>query len=118
MISGFIILSFIVYHLLHFTFGFINPDAFGLLDHKKRFDVYTMVIDSFVNPYISLTYVIALFCLGTHLSHAFFSVCQTFSITNNKSSIYKVRSASNLFSIIIIIGYLIIPISIFLEIVY
>jgi succinate dehydrogenase / fumarate reductase cytochrome b subunit len=96
IISGFIILSFLVYHLLHFTFGFINPDSYGLIDHKKRFDVYTMLIDNFTDVSISAIYVISLLCLGLHLSHAFFSVCQTFSITSTKDSIKKVHDGSKI----------------------
>lgn len=115
IISGFIILAFLVYHLLHFTFGFINPDSYGLIDHKKRFDVYTMLVDNFTSTSIASIYVISLLCLGLHLSHAFFSVCQTFSITNTKDSIEKVHNASKVLSIIIIFGYLLIPISILLE---
>jgi succinate dehydrogenase / fumarate reductase cytochrome b subunit len=117
IISGLIILGFIIYHLLHFTFGFINPHAYGLLDHKKRFDVYTMVLDSFSDPYISATYILALVCLGMHLSHAFFSVCQTFSITTTKYSINNAKNISNVISILIILGYILIPVSILFEII-
>jgi succinate dehydrogenase / fumarate reductase cytochrome b subunit len=117
IISGFVILSFIIYHLLHFTFGFINPNAYGLLDHKKRFDVYTMVLDSFSNFYISITYVLALLCLGMHLGHAFFSVCQTFSITTTKQSINNARNISTIISVLIILGYIIIPMSVFFEVI-
>jgi succinate dehydrogenase / fumarate reductase cytochrome b subunit len=33
--SGFIVLGFLIYHLLHFTFGFINSSVYGLIDDKK-----------------------------------------------------------------------------------
>jgi succinate dehydrogenase / fumarate reductase cytochrome b subunit len=115
--SGLIVLAFLIYHLLHFTFGVINPDSYGLVDHKKRFDVYTMVISAFSNVYISLIYIAALISLGFHLSHAFFSVCQTFSITNTGKAIYKIRNASKIISAIIIFGYLLIPTTILFEIV-
>jgi succinate dehydrogenase / fumarate reductase cytochrome b subunit len=117
ILSGFVILAFLVYHLLHFTFGFINPDSYGLIDHKKRFDVYTMLIDNFTNVSIALIYVVSLVCLGSHLSHAFFSVCQTFSITSTKESIERVHSASKVLSVVIVFGYLLIPFSILLEII-
>jgi len=115
--SGLIILVFLVYHLLHFTFGYINPGSYGLLDDKKRFDIFTMVVDNFSNGYISLIYVVSLLCLGLHLSHAFFSVCQTLSIVNTNQSIHIARRVSLVFSIIIIIGYISIPIAIFMEII-
>lgn len=117
IISGLIILAFLIYHLLHFTVGVIEPDSYGLIDNKKRLDVYTMVVNSFSNIYISLIYMFALICLGLHLSHAFFSVCQTFSITNTGKAIYKIRNASKIISIIIIFGYLTIPTTILFGIV-
>lgn len=113
--TGIIILVFLIFHLLHFTFGYIDPNYFGLLDHKNRHDVYTMVVEAFSKKYISMIYVISLCCLGLHLSHAFFSVCQTFSITMTRESIYKSQKISKILSIIIISGYLMIPLSILIK---
>lgn len=115
--SGSMILAFLVFHLLHFTLGKINPEFYGILDEKNRVNVYYMILQNFKNPMIVLTYAFAMLCLGLHLSHAFFSVCQTFSIINTHKSIHKARHASLAASIVIILGYLSIPLTIFLKII-
>merc|ERR1712224_362088 len=92
--SGFIILAFLIFHLLHFTFGMINPEFYGKVDNLKRFNVHLMLVNNFSDKYISLAYIGSLLCLGLHLSHAFFSVCQTFSIINTHSAIHKARKFS------------------------
>jgi len=111
--SGFVILIFLIYHLLHFTLGVIDPCIY--LDNKERFDVYTMVYKGFSNGYISLIYIVSLLCLGLHLSHAFFSVCQTFSIISSAKMIKNTRFYSLVLSGIIVLSYIMIPISIFFQ---
>jgi succinate dehydrogenase / fumarate reductase cytochrome b subunit len=115
--SGILILAFIVFHLLHFTLGKINPEFHGVLDAKNRMDVYYMLIKNFSSPLITFIYVVAMGCLGLHLSHAFFSVCQTFSIINTHENIHKARRISTVLSGIIILGYLSIPLTIFMKII-
>lgn len=115
--TGFFILFFLVYHLLHFTFGAIKPEFYGLRDEQDRFDVYTMVVNSFSNGFISVYYMASLTCLGFHLSHAFFSVCQTLSIITTRKSIYIAKRFSKVLSIIIIVGYMLIPTTILMEMV-
>jgi len=117
IISGIVILCFVIFHLSHFTFGLVSPESYGLLDSKQRFDVYTMIVADFSNIYISLIYFFALGCLGLHLSHAFFSVCQTFSIISTKEAINKFIVTSQVLSILITLGYVSIPFSIVFKII-
>jgi succinate dehydrogenase / fumarate reductase cytochrome b subunit len=97
--------------------GKILPEFHGILDEQNRMNVYYMLIKNFSSPVISGIYVLAMLCLGLHLSHAFFSVCQTFSIINNHETIHKARRVSMIASIVIIIGYISIPLTIFMKIV-
>lgn len=115
--SGLMILVFIVFHLLHFTLGKINPEFYGILDEKNRVNVYHMIIQNFNSPIIVATYLSAMLCLGLHLSHAFFSVCQTFSIVNKDATIAKAQKAGRLISCVIVSCYAMIPLSVFLKIV-
>ena len=41
---GLVILFFVVYHLLHYTFGVTNPEFMEMIDAKGRHDVYAMVV--------------------------------------------------------------------------
>ncbi len=68
--TGLLIASFVVYHLLHFTFMSFHPEYKTLEDSLRRHDVYSMVILGFKNPVISIFYMIMMASLGFHLSHA------------------------------------------------
>jgi succinate dehydrogenase / fumarate reductase cytochrome b subunit len=115
--SGLFILLFLIYHLCHFTFGWIDADFYGVYDSKNRLDVYGYVYHSFSNVFISLFYLSSLVCLGLHLSHAFFSVCQTFSITNSTQSISNVQKKGKILGGLLALCYMSIPLSVFLKII-
>lgn len=69
LLTGSIILAFVVYHLLHFTLGWVQPEHFHLYDSAGRHDVYSMVVQGFRNPAIALSYIVAMGFLGLHLGH-------------------------------------------------
>jgi succinate dehydrogenase / fumarate reductase cytochrome b subunit len=115
--SGLIILAFIVYHLLHLTFGVLDTTHYGVLDDQNRFDVYTMLMKNLSKGYVALIYLTGLTALALHLSHALFSVCQTFSLIRRKQNIVKFQNASSVISVTIITGYMMIPITIFIGLI-
>ncbi len=82
--SGAVLLAFIVYHLLHFTLGVAHPEYSHWVDEKGRHDIYSMVVLSFRNPWISLSYIAAMLLLGMHLSHGVQSLFQSLGWTNGK----------------------------------
>lgn len=75
--TGTLILVFVVYHLLHFTFGLTNPDHFHALDAEGRHDVYRMVILGFQQPVIAVSYIVAMLLLCMHLAHGASSFFQS-----------------------------------------
>lgn len=86
--SGLVILSFLIYHLLHFTLGVTDPANHLLRDVAGRHDVYSMVILGFRNPYVSSAYIAAMLFLSLHLSHAASSIFQTFGIVRDGNRRY------------------------------
>jgi succinate dehydrogenase / fumarate reductase cytochrome b subunit len=80
VLSGLVVLSFVVYHLLHFTFGVIDPMNAHLVDAHNHLDVYTSIVRSFQNPWISGSYVVSMVLLGFHLWHGMESAFQTFGV--------------------------------------
>src|ERR1700731_3007053 len=84
IISGLIVLCFVIYHLLQFTLHVTDPEFRKLHDSLGRPDVYRMLILGFSHPLVSFFYVLALFLLASHLSHGFASVVQTLGINNRK----------------------------------
>ena len=116
VISGVLIFLFIVYHLLHFTFGKTNPAFFHLVDAKGRHDVYSMVILSYQNYFVSGVYILAMFVLYLHLSHGAPSFLQSLGLTNEKT-LQKIERLGNSLAWIIFVGNSSIPIAILLRLV-
>jgi succinate dehydrogenase / fumarate reductase cytochrome b subunit len=79
-LSGSTLLAFIVFHILHFTVGVVQPEHYGLLDHAGRHDVYTMFVLGFQNIWVSLSYMVAMVLLGLHLSHGISSMFQSLGL--------------------------------------
>jgi succinate dehydrogenase / fumarate reductase cytochrome b subunit len=77
-LSGLLLLAFIVYHLIHFTFS-KNPHVDG-----ARPDVYTMVITGFRQPLVSGSYIVAMVFLGLHLYHGAGSLFQSLGLATPK----------------------------------
>lgn len=83
-LSGLVVLSFIIFHVLQFAAGF-NPYS-HLIDIEGRHDVAAMIILSFLSPWVSGFYLLSLLLLGMHLSHGISSIFQTFGLNGRKSA--------------------------------
>lgn len=80
LISGLMIFSFVVYHLLQFTLGATNPEYMELRDAQGRHDVYGMMVRGFSHPWVALFYVLSMALLCLHLSHGVSSTFQSLGI--------------------------------------
>jgi succinate dehydrogenase / fumarate reductase cytochrome b subunit len=113
--SGLLVLCFVIYHLLQFTFQTTNPEYRTLTDAQGRHDVYHMVILAFRQPLISSFYLLAVYLLAWHLSHGFGSLTQTLGINNRKIS-ELLANGGRVVSWLIFAGYASIPITVLLGI--
>lgn len=84
-ISGLIIFAFILFHLAHFTFGWVNPQFLRLEDAAGRHDVYRMMVAGFSNPAVSIFYIISMGLLLSHLSHGVSSLFQSLGLRSKKT---------------------------------
>ncbi len=75
--GGIALLLFIIWHLLNFTVGKVNP-AGGATN-----DPYNLMVDSFGVWWMTLIYLAAMLALGLHLRHGIWSAAQTLGLTNN-----------------------------------
>ena len=116
IISGLIVLCFVIYHLLQFTLQVTDREFREVHDSLGRHDVYRMLILGFRNPFVSLFYIVGLFLLTTHLSHGFASVVQTLGINNRKIANF-VSSGGQTLAWVVFAGYISIPLTIFLGII-
>jgi len=80
LLSGGILLAFIVYHLAHFTLGMVHPNFYSLTDSEGRHDVYSMVVLGFREPLVAIPYLVAMVLLFMHLAHGVASLFQTFGL--------------------------------------
>src|SRR5207302_9816654 len=85
VMSGLIVLAFIVYHLAHFTVR-ITDARFALLkaDPLNHYDVYSMMVYGFQSYLVSGFYVLGLFLLALHLSHGSSSFFQSLGLNDKK----------------------------------
>lgn len=80
IVSGLILLCFIVFHLLHYTAHKVDPSFADLHDGKGRHDVYRMMILGFKNVWASGFYLVGVFLLCQHMGHGIASFAQTLGI--------------------------------------
>lgn len=123
VLTGLVILAFVIFHLMHFTFGWVQTavDAKGqtvpflsLHDSQGRHDVYTMVINGFRNPAMVIVYVIAQIVLGLHLSHGIASVFQTLGWT--RPSIWPtIRALGIALASLVMIGNIAMPLAVYFR---
>lgn len=101
---GLAVFFFIVFHLLHFTFGVVNPSIAELKDGTGREDVYSMVVLAFQDPKILAVYLVAIFFLAAHLCHGAYSFPQSLGLLK-ESHLPKIKRLAFLFATLVFLGY-------------
>jgi succinate dehydrogenase / fumarate reductase cytochrome b subunit len=115
VLSGVVLLAFIVYHLLHFTFQITNPVFAHLTDRQGRPDVYSMMILGFHNYFVAAAYVIAMAFLSLHLTHGASSWAQSTGISNARLRT-ALGLAGHVLALVLFFGYISIPVCVYLNI--
>jgi succinate dehydrogenase / fumarate reductase cytochrome b subunit len=106
MWSGPIILAFIIFHLLHFTFGTVHPG--GPFDVHN---VYNNVVLGFQVWPVSLFYIVAMIMLCYHLYHGLWSMFQSLGISHPVYTPWIKRAAKTA-AILIAVGNISIPVAV------
>jgi succinate dehydrogenase / fumarate reductase cytochrome b subunit len=112
-LSGLIVLSFVIFHLLHFTArttdSRFKPKPEGLLNGE--YDVHSMMILGFQNPWVSGFYLLSVFLVCLHLSHGLSSLLQTFGI-NSKGLADSIKFWGQVIAWLVFVGYASIPVAV------
>ncbi len=108
ILSGLIVLSFVIYHLMHFTVRVVPEDFAYYIDEKGRHDTYRMMVEGFQNPIATAFYVLGVGLLCLHLSHGFASVLQTFGMTS-RAVLGWLSGGARMLAVLIFAGYISIP---------
>ncbi|MGI9145692.1 MAG: succinate dehydrogenase cytochrome b subunit [Chloroflexota bacterium] len=107
--GGIVILLFVIYHVLDFTFGRVNPSF-------EEGNVYHNVVASFRVWPVAAFYIVAMLAVGLHLFHGIWSTFQTLGWNTVRSN-RIIRNLATLFALALTIGNISIPIAVLAGIV-
>ncbi|HVU18776.1 MAG TPA: succinate dehydrogenase cytochrome b subunit [Candidatus Didemnitutus sp.] len=86
--TGIVVLAFIIYHLIDFSFRAQHPEwsehTFRLPDGTMVRDVHAMIIHGFSRLPVSIFYIVAIGLLSYHLSHGLVSMFQSVGWKNER----------------------------------
>jgi succinate dehydrogenase / fumarate reductase cytochrome b subunit len=154
LLSGLVLLAFVVYHLAHFTLGVVKKadaqDVNGTLvtvnknyldlaevrtpgrkhyeadpdvnlrtaspDLDARQDVYSMVVSGFRNPWITLSYLVAMVFLGLHLWHGGSSWFQSLGLEHPRYD-RLIRGFGPAVAVLVVAGNCSMPLAVLLRLV-
>lgn len=112
-VGGVILLLFVIFHLMHFTWGTpgIHPDF-------SETDVYHNVVVGFTSyAYLpAVFYLVAMAALGFHLYHGTYSLFQTLG-ANNQSHAKSLRAFSLFLAIVVSVGFALVPLAVMLRLI-
>ena len=104
--GGLTIALFLVFHLAHFTWGWIHPGYTYV-----RGDVYGNVTQGFDIWWITAIYIFAMIALGLHIYHGTWSIFQTFGVNSRRWDRFIRRSAATV-ATFVVVGNCSIPIAV------
>jgi len=106
MVSGLLLLAFIIFHILQFTT--LTIDVTPL----EKGALYANLYNAFQEWYFVAIYLAALIVLGMHLRHALWSLCQTLGLDNPERN-FGIRMGANGLTLVIVVGFALIPVLFF-----
>jgi len=106
MWSGPIVLAFVIFHLLHLTFGAVHPGA-----PFQEHNVYNNVVTGFRVWPVSLFYIIAMIMLCYHLYHGLWSMFQTLGFSHPVYTPW-LKLFAKVVAILIAVGNISIPVAV------
>lgn len=117
LVSGLIVASFLVYHLLHYTVKVeaVNGAALAIGQLKDpatgHADVYAMMVAGFSVVPVSLFYLVGVGLLCFHLSHGLQAMFQSLGWRN---AVYgpRVAKAAKVVAVVLFVGYASIPVAV------
>ncbi len=105
IISGPLLGAFVLYHLLHLTWGTVHPQF------NHELDVYANVVRGFRQVPASIAYIAAMVFLGFHLSHGIWSMFQSVG-WNHPRYMPLIQKAAVVAAVLIVAGNISIPVAV------
>jgi succinate dehydrogenase / fumarate reductase, cytochrome b subunit len=102
--GGLVILAFVIYHLMHLTFGNVHPEF-------RHGDAYHNFVAGFQSVPVSVAYMVAMIPLGLHLYHGLWSTFQTLGANNPVYNRWR-RPLALVIAAAVVLGNLSFPIAV------
>jgi succinate dehydrogenase / fumarate reductase, cytochrome b subunit len=113
-VGGFLLLAFIVLHILHFTVRAFP--GYDQMDPVGGVDVYRNLLLAFRNPLWVLFYVVSMVFLGLHLYHGFWSAFRTLGAAKPSRAPLHRRAALAI-AVILWAGFTVVPVAVYFGVV-
>lgn len=107
IVTGLVLLAFLVWHVIQFRFGPSYP--LGLGGEEGGRDLYRLVYEVFQNPFWVAVYVGCMALLGLHLRHGFWSAFQSLGALDRRL-LPTAYAAGAVFAVVLAVGFLILPV--------
>ncbi len=114
IITGLVLLIFLVSHLSTFKFG---THYMTSVNGVAMRDLAKLVIETFRNPVYTFGYLGVMVLLGLHLRHGFWSAWQSLGVLRSPWS-SLVYAIAFVLALLIAIGFLVLPLAIFFDVIY
>jgi succinate dehydrogenase / fumarate reductase, cytochrome b subunit len=102
--SGVIVALFVVYHLMHLTWGNVHPDF-------RHGDVYHNFVVGFQQPLVSAFYIAAMIGLGLHMQHGVWSMLQTLGLNHPRYNRLR-RGFAVALTLAVVVGNIAFPVAV------
>ena len=107
--SGYLIAFYIVYHLMHLTWGYVHHD---FVAHNP----YANLVSGFQIVPVALVYIAANLLLGMHLYHGLWSLFQSLGLNHPSYNAWR-RHFAVTFAIVMSLGFISIPVAVLIGVV-
>jgi succinate dehydrogenase / fumarate reductase cytochrome b subunit len=115
IITGMVLLVFIIVHLKQFRFGPNMTDGYTAnINGENVLDIYRVIVETFLDIKNVIFYVGTMFFLGFHFRHGFWSAFQSLGMLNPRWS-KPIHCLGFVIAVLLTVGFLIMPIYIYVT---
>lgn len=116
IVTGLVLLVFLVIHLWQFRFGPGEAQGYvASLDGREVWDLHRIVVEVFKQPAWVAFYMVVMLLLGLHLRHGFWSAFQSIGALNPRLRPFAF-SAGVVFAVVIAAGFFVLPLFVYLYV--
>jgi succinate dehydrogenase / fumarate reductase cytochrome b subunit len=108
--GGIVIVLFVVFHLLNFTYGTIHPGGGSASPYQR-------VVNGFSVWWLVLAYTVAMLAVGFHLRHGTWSALTTLGLNTSTRARFRLNAIAYAVAGVITVGFLLPPFAILVGLV-